>query len=417
MIRRGMASSSCARERISWRDTASPSARPPRLGPLDKLGRRRLSTGRGNAAYPPVEPTLRARRPLRLHGCCAAPRGARPVARPRRPDLPRARDVPVRGLPAGGPYHPAAAFKALNDSLAFDVRLWPYDIAQSRAHAGMLAAQGIISEEDRDRLLDGLERVAAELRTGSFAFAPSDEDIHMAIERRLTELVGPVGGRLHTARSRNDQVATDVAMFVRERAAAAADGARRLGRTLLSLAEAHLDWPMPAYTHLQRAQPVYLSHHLLAYVWMLVRDRSRFGAVVEAAGALPLGAGALAGVNFDTDRERVARELGFERLAENSLDAVSNRDFVLDYLAAAATCATHLSRLGGEIVLWSSQEFGFCRLPDAWSSGSSIMPQKKNPDAAELLRAKAPRLAAHLIALHGVLHGLPLAYNKDMQED
>ena len=335
--------------------------------------------------------------------------------------------MPVRGPPAGGPYHPgavsrftdppAAAFKALNDSLAFDVRLWPYDIAQSRAHAGMLAAQGIISEEDRDRLLDGLERVAAELRTGSFAFAPSDEDIHMAIERRLTELVGPVGGRLHTARSRNDQVATDVAMFVRERAAAAADGARRLGRTLLSLAEAHLDWPMPAYTHLQRAQPVYLSHHLLAYVWMLVRDRSRFGAVVEAAGALPLGAGALAGVNFDTDRERVARELGFERLAENSLDAVSNRDFVLDYLAAAATCATHLSRLGGEIVLWSSQEFGFCRLPDAWSSGSSIMPQKKNPDAAELLRAKAPRLAAHLIALHGVLHGLPLAYNKDMQED
>ena len=174
---------------------------------------------------------------------------------------------------------------------------------------------------------------------------------------------------------------------------------------------------MPGYTHLQRAQPVYLSHHLLAYCWMLIRDRDRFAAVVSATAALPLGAGALAGVNFDTDREFVARELGFESVAENSIDAVSNRDFVLDYLAAAATCATHLSRLGGEIVLWSSEEFGFCEVADAWASGSSIMPQKKNPDAAELLRAKAPRVAAHLVALHGVMHGLPLTYNKDMQED
>src|SRR5207302_7594449 len=182
-------------------------------------------------------------------------------------------------------------------------------------------------------------------------------------------------------------------------------------------AEAHLDWPMPGYTHLQRAQPVYLSHHLLAYVWMLVRDRERFTAVTSAAGVMPLGAGALAGVNFDTDREMVARELGFESVAENSIDAVSNRDFALDFLAAATTCMTHLSRLGSELVLWSSDEFGFCELPDAWSSGSSIMPQKKNPDAAELLRAKAPRIAGHLVALHGVLHGLPLAYNKDLQED
>ena len=174
---------------------------------------------------------------------------------------------------------------------------------------------------------------------------------------------------------------------------------------------------MPGYTHLQRAQPVYLSHHLLAYVWMLIRDRDRFADVVSATASLPLGAGALAGVNFDTDRELVARELGFASVAENSIDAVSNRDFVLDYLAAAATCATHLSRLGGEIVLWSSEEFGFCEVADAWASGSSIMPQKKNPDAAELLRAKAPRVAAHLVALHGVLHGLPLTYNKDMQED
>ena len=174
---------------------------------------------------------------------------------------------------------------------------------------------------------------------------------------------------------------------------------------------------MPGYTHLQRAQPVYLSHHLLAYCWMLIRDRDRFSSVVSATAALPLGAGALAGVNFDTDRELVARELGFASVAENSIDAVSNRDFVLDYLAAAATCATHLSRLGGEIVLWSSEEFGFCEVADAWASGSSIMPQKKNPDAAELLRAKAPRVAAHLVALHGVMHGLPLTYNKDMQED
>ena len=187
--------------------------------------------------------------------------------------------------------------------------------------------------------------------------------------------------------------------------------------TIADQAEAHLDWPMPGYTHLQRAQPVYLSHHLLAYFWMLMRDRDRFDAVIAATGPLPLGAGALAGVNFDTDREQVARELGFSGVAPNSIDAVSNRDFVLDYLAAAATCATHLSRLGAEIVLWSSEEFGFCEVSDAWASGSSIMPQKKNPDAAELLRAKAPRLAAHLVGLHGVMHGLPLTYNKDMQED
>jgi argininosuccinate lyase len=187
--------------------------------------------------------------------------------------------------------------------------------------------------------------------------------------------------------------------------------------TLLARAESHLDWPMPGYTHLQRAQPVYLGHHLLAYVWMFLRDRVRFDAVTQACAVLPLGAGALAGVNFPTDRALVAAQLGFETVAPNSIDAVSNRDFALDYLAAAATTATHLSRLGAELVLWSSEEFGFCTLSDAWSSGSSIMPQKKNPDAAELLRAKAPRIVAHHSALHGVLHGLPLTYNKDMQED
>jgi argininosuccinate lyase len=309
------------------------------------------------------------------------------------------------------------AFRALNDSLSFDWRLGPYDVAQSRAHAQMLAAQNIISAADRDALIDALDQVERELRDGSFPFADGDEDIHMAIERRVTDIAGAAGGRLHTARSRNDQVATDVAMFVRAHAQQALSLVRELGNTLTGLAETHLDWPMPGYTHLQRAQPVYLSHHLLAYVWMLVRDRDRFADVVAATARLPLGSGALAGVNFDTDRSFLASELGFAGVAENSIDAVSNRDYVLDYLSAAATCATHLSRLGAEIVLWSSEEFGFCELSDAWASGSSIMPQKKNPDAAELLRAKAPRIAGHLVALHGVLHALPLTYNKDMQED
>ena len=308
-------------------------------------------------------------------------------------------------------------FRALNDSLAFDVRLGPYDVEQSRAHARMLAAREIVSAAERDQLLEGLDRVAIELRDRSFPFGDGDEDIHTAIERRLGELIGPVAGKLHNARSRNDQVATDVAMFVRDQAMRARDAIGHLAQTLLSVAEAHLDCPMPGYTHLQRAQPVYLSHHLLAYVWMLVRDRRRFTGVLEEVAALPLGAGALAGVNFETDRTMVAAELGFAELAENSIDAVSNRDFALAYLAAAATCLTHLSRLGAELVLWSSEEFGFCQLPDAWSSGSSIMPQKKNPDAAELLRAKAPRVVGHLAAMHGVMHGLPLTYNKDMQED
>ncbi|HMD52372.1 MAG TPA: argininosuccinate lyase, partial [Solirubrobacteraceae bacterium] len=308
-------------------------------------------------------------------------------------------------------------FARLNSSLGFDRRLWPQDVAQSRAHAKMLAAEGIISGEDRDALLAGLDAVAGELEEGRFQFEADDEDIHMAIERRLTELVGAPGGRLHTARSRNDQVVTDLAMYTRERSAAAGSAVVRVMRALLERAEEHLDWPMPGYTHLQRAQPVYLSHHLLAYFWMLSRDRSRFAFAEWESGRLPLGAGALAGVNFPIDRRGVAQELGFREVAPNSIDAVSGRDFVLDYLAAAATCATHLSRLGAELVIWSSTEFGFCELPDAWSSGSSIMPQKKNPDAAELLRGKAPRVVSHLAALHGVIHALPLTYNKDLQED
>jgi len=310
-----------------------------------------------------------------------------------------------------------ADFRALNDSLAFDWRLGPYDVELSRAHAAMLASQGIISASERDELLEALSTVAGELADGRFPFAEGDEDIHMAVERRVTELAGPVGGKLHTARSRNDQVATDMALFVRAHSARAIELLEELVAVVVDVAERHLDWPMPGYTHLQRAQPVYLSHHLLAYGWMLLRDRGRFEAALIATGMLPLGAGALAGVNFDTDRQMVARELGFTGVAPNSIDAVSNRDFVLDYLAAAATCATHLSRLGGELVLWSSEEFGFCEVSDAWASGSSIMPQKKNPDAAELLRAKAPRIVGHLAALHGVMHALPLTYNKDLQED
>src|SRR4051794_5343095 len=308
-------------------------------------------------------------------------------------------------------------FRALNTSLGFDKVLWPEDVAQSRAHAEMLAARGIIAEADRDALLAALDSVEGELEREEFGFAPDDEDIHMAIERRVTELAGPVGGKLHTARSRNDQVVTDVAMFTRTASAATASLIDALCETLLDAAERHLDWPLPGYTHLQRAQPVYLGHHLLAYVWMLLRDRERFRFAVRQTESLPLGAGALAGVNFDTDRRLVADQLGVSGVHATSIDAVSNRDFVLDYLSAAATCATHLSRLGAEIVLWASQEFGFLTLADAWSSGSSIMPQKKNPDAAELLRGKAPRVVAHLSALHGVMHALPLTYNKDLQED
>jgi argininosuccinate lyase len=313
------------------------------------------------------------------------------------------------------PQHPD--FERLNSSLEFDRRLWPQDLAQSRAHARMLAAQAIIGEDDRDALLMGLKAVERELLDGSFPFDGGDEDIHMAVERRLSEIVGPAAGRLHTARSRNDQVVTDLIIYTRERAIAAQHLIGELMEVLFERAEQHVDWSMPGYTHLQRAQPIYLGHHLLAYFWMLARDRARFRFAELQAGSLPLGAGALAGVNFDTDRRMMAAELGFDDVAPNSIDAVSGRDFVLDYLSAAATCSTHLSRLGAELVLWSSAEFGFCELPDAWSATSSIMPQKKNPDAAELLRAKAPRVVGHLASFHGVLHALPLTYNKDLQED
>ena len=239
----------------------------------------------------------------------------------------------------------------------------------------------------------------------------------MAIERLLGEEIGPLAGKLHTGRSRNDQVATDVAMVVQVHSLQAIELCGAAMERLLALAEAHRDWPMPGYTHLQRAQPVYLGHHLLAYFWMLARDVLRFQFALDSASVMPLGSGALAGVNWEIDREAVAADLGFEHVSHNSIDGASNRDFVLDYLAAASTCSMHLSRLGSEIVIWSSTEFGFCQLDETFSSGSSIMPQKVNPDSAELLRAKSPRVAASYATLLGVMHALPLTYGKDMQED
>jgi argininosuccinate lyase len=312
---------------------------------------------------------------------------------------------------------PDPLFVRLNASIGFDRRLAPYDIEQSRAHARALQRAGVLDAEELQRIEDGLSTIADEVEGGSFPVEEGEEDIHMAIERRLIEVIGPVGGKLHTGRSRNDQVATDVALYVRDHAGLALRLARSLMERLLELAERHADWPMPGYTHLQRAQPVYLGHHLLAYFWMLARDTGRFDAARRSAGELPLGSGALAGLNWNLDREAVARDLDFESVTANSVDAVSNRDFVLDYLSAASICAMHLSRLGAELVLWSSDEFSFCEVGEDFSSGSSIMPQKKNPDAAELLRAKAPRVYSSFLTLAGVMHGLPLAYSKDLQED
>jgi argininosuccinate lyase len=312
---------------------------------------------------------------------------------------------------------PDPRFWRLNRSLEFDWRLAPYDIDQSQAHARGLCAIGVLAEEELERICDGLDRVRERIGQHGFEFEASDEDIHMAVERLLGEEIGPLAGKLHTGRSRNDQVATDVAMVVQAHSLRAIELAGATMARLLELAERHRDWPMPGYTHLQRAQPVYLGHHLLAYFWMLARDVLRFQFALDSASVMPLGSGALAGVNWDIDRRAVADDLGFEHVSHNSIDGASNRDFVLDYLAAAATCSMHLSRLGSEIVLWSSTEFGFCQLDESFSSGSSIMPQKVNPDSAELLRAKSPRVASNYLALLGTMHALHLTYGKDMQED
>ncbi|MCU0308229.1 MAG: argininosuccinate lyase [Thermoleophilia bacterium] len=312
---------------------------------------------------------------------------------------------------------PADAFDRLNASLPVDRRLWREDVRGSRVHARMLCRQGILSSDDGEAIDSGLQQIEQELADGDFRFAPGDEDIHTAVERRLTEIVGDAGRRLHTARSRNDQVITDTLVWLRDHARAQRELLRGLAEALLAQAEAHVDSILPGYTHLQRAQPVRLAHHLAAYVWMLDRDRVRLDAAVAACEECPLGSGALAGVGFPVDRETVAHELGFARPAPNSMDAVGSRDALADYLHFAAQLGVHLSRLGAEFVWWSSEEAGFVVLDDAYASGSSMLPQKKNPDAAELARAKAPRLVADLAGLLGVLHGLPLAYNKDLQDD
>jgi argininosuccinate lyase len=312
---------------------------------------------------------------------------------------------------------PDPRFWRLNRSIEFDWRLAPYDIDQSQAHARGLRDVGVLTDDELERIDGGLEQVRAQMARHGFEFAEADEDIHMAIERLLGEAIGPLAGKLHTGRSRNDQVATDVAMVVQAHALRAIELAGATMERLLEQAERHRDWPMPGYTHLQRAQPVYLGHHLLAYFWMLARDVLRFQFALDSASVMPLGSGALAGVNWEIDRNAVADDLGFEHVSHNSIDGASNRDFVLDYLSAATACAMHLSRLGSEIVIWSSSEFGFCQLDESFSSGSSIMPQKVNPDSAELLRAKSPRVAADYAAIVGVMHALPLTYGKDMQED
>jgi argininosuccinate lyase len=313
---------------------------------------------------------------------------------------------------------PAAAFDRLNASFAVDSRMWAQDIAGSRAHARMLVATGVLSAGDGRAIADGLDRVEAEFRDGTFAVQASDEDIHTAVERRLTELVGDAGRRLHTGRSRNDQVATDVLLYLRDAVDAQRAAIGGLAAVLLDQAERHVDALLPGYTHLQRAQPVRLAHHLLAYVQMLIRDHRRFGQVREHSLAeSPLGSGALSGVGFPIDREQTAAELGFARPSANSLDSVATRDALADYLHAAATFCVHVSRLGEELVLWASEEVGFVELSDAFTSGSSMLPQKKNPDAAELARAKASRVIADYAGLQTLLAKLPLAYNKDLQED
>jgi argininosuccinate lyase len=311
----------------------------------------------------------------------------------------------------------AAVVESFTSSLAFDRRLWPFDVAGSRAHVAGLVRARLLSAREGARLARGLRRVERELADGRFRFVPGDEDVHMAIERRLTEIVGPVGGKLHTGRSRNDQVALDLRLWLRAECDAADARLARLQRALTTVARRHADALMPGYTHVQRAQPILLAHHLLAYREMLARDRGRFRDCRARADELPLGAGALAGAGFSIDRAFVARRLGFSRVSANSIDAVSDRDVAAEFLAAAAIAAVHLSRLAEDIVLWASEEFGFVELPDAFATGSSMMPQKKNPDVAELVRGKTGRVVGALVALLTTLKGLPLAYNRDLQED
>ena len=312
---------------------------------------------------------------------------------------------------------PSAIMREINASIPFDKEMWRHDIAASKAHAEMLTAQGIVSSEDARAISDGLDRIAAEFAEHGVPVDWDLEDIHMTVESRLAELIGPAAGRLHTARSRNDQVATDFRLWVRDALDDLDAGLAGLQRALVGRAGEHADTIMPGFTHLQTAQPVTLGHHLLAYYEMIRRDRSRFADARRRMNECPLGSAALAGTGFPIDRDATAQALGFDRPTANSLDAVSDRDFALDYLQAAAQCALHLSRLAEEMVIWSSQPFGFVRMPDSLSTGSSIMPQKKNPDAAELVRGHAGRIVGCQMALTVTMKGLPLAYSKDMQDD
>ena len=312
---------------------------------------------------------------------------------------------------------PSAIMREINASIPFDKVLWREDIAGSRAHVAMLARQGIVSQQDADTIDGGLQQIAAEYERDG---VPEDwdlEDIHMTVEARLTEIIGAVAGRLHTARSRNDQVATDFRMWVRAANQRAIAGIDAVLGALVTRAEEHADSIMPGFTHLQTAQPVTLGHHLLAYFEMLMRDRSRFADALDRMDECPLGSAALAGTGFDLDRDMTAEALGFARPMANAMDAVSDRDFALDYLTAASQCSLHLSRLAEEFIIWASQPFGFVKLPDTLSTGSSIMPQKRNPDAAELVRGHAGRVIGCTTSLMVTMKGLPLAYSKDMQDD
>jgi len=312
---------------------------------------------------------------------------------------------------------PDEVMEEINASIDFDKRLYAQDIAASKAHARMLAAQGIILSEDGDAIAEGLDAVAKEIEEGRFPFKRELEDIHMNVESRLRELIGDAAGRLHTARSRNDQVATDFRLWVRDALDTTDAAVRDLQAALIDKADRHAGDVMPGLTHLQTAQPVTLGHHLLAYVEMLGRDRGRIADCRSRLNECPLGAAALAGTSFPIDRDKTARDLGFDRPSANSLDAVSDRDFALEYLSAAAILSVHLSRLAEEYVIWCSQQFGYAKLGDKFSTGSSIMPQKRNPDAAELIRAKPGRVMGALTGLLTVMKGLPMTYGKDMQED
>jgi argininosuccinate lyase len=312
---------------------------------------------------------------------------------------------------------PARVAEEFTRSLGFDRRLWPYDLRGSEAHCEMLARQGIIPRKDADKILAGLAKLRKELLSGRFRFLASDEDIHSAIERRLTEIIGPTAGRLHTARSRNDQVVLDVRLYLKETIGTLRVSLDDLRLAIARLARDNVDVVMPGYTHQQRAQPVLLAHHLLAYYDMLGRDDERFADCRSRVDMMPLGSGALAGVPYPIDRDLVARELGFHRISENSIDAVSDRDFIAEFLATTAILFVHLSRLCADLTLWASVEFGFVEFPDEFSTGSSIMPQKKNPDVAELVRGKSGRMFGALQCVLTVMKGLPLAYQSDLQED